>query len=43
MKLLMMLLCKGTYVPVAPPFRGQGAMPPWCTPFRHPCLHLFSW
>jgi len=28
MKLLMMLLCKDTYAPVAPPFKGQGGNAP---------------
>jgi len=44
MKLLMILLCKGTYALVAPPLKGQGGnapvlhpkgrgeMPPYCTP-----------
>jgi len=28
MKLLMILLCKGTYALVAPPFKGQGGNAP---------------
>jgi len=33
MKLLMILLCRGTCVPVDPPFqRAGGAVPPSCTP-----------
>jgi len=33
LKLPMMLLCKGTCAPVAPPpFKGQGAVSQSCTP-----------
>jgi len=32
MKLLMILLCKGSYAPVAPPFEGQAGS----APIMHP-------
>jgi len=32
MKLLMILLCKGTSAPVATPFKRQGEVPSSCTP-----------
>jgi len=37
LKLPMMLLCKGTCAPLAPPFKGQGSQcPRHAPPFRRP-------
>jgi len=44
MKLLMILLCKGTCAPIVPPFKSQGAVPPPCTPFpASVCSSTFNW
>jgi len=40
MKLLMILVCKGTCVPVSPSLKRQGGKCPHnAPPFRRPCLH----
>jgi len=42
MELLMILVCKGTCAPVAPPFKGKGEMPRNAPLFRRPWLQYLE-